>query len=476
MAGTRIPFGGHRWIEVDTELASRFHRGDRLIVIQDDGTLVHVPASVSISVDEAVSRAERAFRELGRISQDAVTEFFETFARMLEDESSFEPIARANDVDVTRAKEAGKAVGRLTLGPRMRQDMISSLRIWRDMQGSHDVVVERVEHDEWTVESVVAPLGIVGFVFEGRPNVFADATGVLRGGNVAVMRIGSDALGTARAIMEHALQPALRAAGLPAGCIELVAEQDRSAGHALFSDRRLALAVARGSGPAVAQLGAVARQSGVAVSLHGTGGAWMLIDGGVPPERVRGCVEASLDRKVCNTLNVVVLIGKVDEIDHAVLQGASDASRRTSSVARVHVVDRAITTTVDDRVRLFDEKDVEILAREWEWDSDPEFSVVRVEHLEEAIELFNRHSPHFIVSALLGDASDRERAYAECDAPFYGDGFTRWVDGQYALRRPELGLSNWEFGRLFARGSILSGDGVNTIRFRAHTPNSGQRR
>ena len=48
-----------------------------------------------------------------------------------------------------------------------------------------------------------------------------------------------------------------------------------------------------------------------------------------------------------------------------------------------------------------------------------------------------------------------------------GDGFTRWVDGQYALNRPELGLSNWENGRLFARSAVLSGDSVFTIRSRA---------
>ena len=52
---------------------------------------------------------------------------------------------------------------------------------------------------------LTAPLGVVGFVFEGRPNVFADATGVLRGGNTVVFRIGSDALGTARAIVRHAV-------------------------------------------------------------------------------------------------------------------------------------------------------------------------------------------------------------------------------------------------------------------------------
>ncbi len=59
-------------------------------------------------------------------------------------------------------------------------------------------VVDRIDHDSWSVEARRAPLGVVGFVFEGRPNVFADACGVVRTGNTVVFRIGSDALGTAR--------------------------------------------------------------------------------------------------------------------------------------------------------------------------------------------------------------------------------------------------------------------------------------
>ena len=91
------------------------------------------------------------------------------------------------------------------------------------------------------------------------------------------MRIGSDALGTARAIDSLALRPALRAAGLPEGAVALIDNPQRAAGWALFANPGLALAVARGSGAAVAQLGAVARQAGTPVSLHGTG-AWIVAD------------------------------------------------------------------------------------------------------------------------------------------------------------------------------------------------------
>ena len=96
--------------------------------------------------------------------------------------------------------------------------MIDGLRSWRDAPGGRGSVVETIDHDGWRVDQVRDGLGVVGFVFEGRPNVFADATGVLRSGNTVVFRIGSDALGTARAIVEHALKPALSLSGLPAGC------------------------------------------------------------------------------------------------------------------------------------------------------------------------------------------------------------------------------------------------------------------
>jgi glutamate-5-semialdehyde dehydrogenase len=57
--------------------------------------------------------------------------------------------------------------------------------------------------------------------------------------------------------------------------------------------------------------------------------------------------------------------------------------------------------------------------------------------------------------------------YDTIDSPFVGNGFTRWVDGQFALDRPELGLANWQYGRLFGRGGVLTGDSAFTIRIKA---------
>jgi glutamate-5-semialdehyde dehydrogenase len=91
---------------------------------------------------------------------------------------------------------------------------------------------------------------------------------------------------------------------------------------------------------------------------------------------------------------------------------------------------------------------------------------VVVDNVTAAVELFNANSPSFVLSVISDDEAEVDQAWSKCNAPFFGDGVTRWVDGQYALRKPELGLSNWQNGRTFARGGILSGDSIYTVRYR----------
>ena len=325
--GMPIPFGGDRLARVSPELAAKFVSGDRLIVVQETGDLLHVPAGSQALAEAAVGRAAEAFAALGHASDDEISDFFNAFAERLADDAAWASIAAANAEDVETAKARGRTTTRLVAGARMRADMIAGLRAWQGAGPSRGRLVERIEHDGWSVEQLTAPLGVVGFVFEGRPNVFADAAGVLRGGNTVVFRIGSDALGTARAIVRHALEPALADAGLPSGACVLVESAEHAAGWALFSDRRLALAVARGSGHAVAQLGAVARQAGVPVSLHGTGGAWLIADESADAARFRAAVEHSIDRKVCNTLNVCCIVrSRAAELTPLFLEALTEGS------------------------------------------------------------------------------------------------------------------------------------------------------
>ena len=479
VAGMPIPFGGDRVTHVPEALAAAFQPGDRLIVVQESGELLHVPADVHAAAAAAVGQAAEAFEAMRAVSQDQISAFFEAFAATLESDAGWAAITAANDTDVARARALGRSTTRLAATPRMRTEMIEGLRRWRDAPPTSERLVERVDHEGWRVEQVTAPLGVVAFVFEGRPNVFADAAGVIRGGNTVAFRIGSDALGTARAIAEHALRPALSAAGLPPGAAVLLGSPQRAAGWAMFSDRRVALAVARGSGPATAQLGAVARQSGVPISLHGTGGAWMIAAPDADAARFAAAVTASLDRKVCNTLNVCVLVGG-PRLLPAFLDALKAAGQRGGHGCKLHVVTgydwlpetwTSARTSVrradgDHDEPLVERLDEAALGTEWEWEATPEVSLVVVPTLEEAVALFNRYSPQFIVSVIAGDQQTCDYVWANANAGFVGDGMTRWVDGQYALGRPELGLSNWEHGRLLARGGVLSGDSVFTIRTR----------
>lgn len=479
--GQAIPFAGDRVAFVTPELAAAFRPGDRLVVVQDTGDLLHIPEVEARAAGGAVGRAAGAFARMGDVSDAAITAFFEAFARRLEDDAVWAMIAAANVADVEAARARRRSTTRLEASADMRNDMISGLRVWRDAAPSRGRLLEQVTHPGWTVDQLMAPLGVVGFVFEGRPNVFADATGVIRAGNTVAFRIGSDALGTARAIVSEALDPALSEAGLPPGAAVLVDSAAHAAGWAMFADSTLALAVARGSGAAVAQLGAIARQAGTPVSLHGTGGAWMVADDAADADRFHAAVFHSLDRKVCNTLNVCCIVAsRADDLVPVFLEALAQAGDRRQGF-KLHVtqvdlarlparwrtgratVSRAEGPVEEALVGIITDAD---LGHEWEWEDTPEVSLRIVESVEVAVALFNAHSPRFAATLISQDAAAQTRFYETVDAPFVGDGFTRWVDGQYALDRPELGLSNWQNGRLFARGGVLAGDGVFTVRTR----------
>jgi len=427
MPGQPIVFAGNRVANVPVELAEAFVAGDRLVVDPVEGDLLHIRAVEHGLAAAAVEQARDAFAGLASCSDEQITAFFEMFADRLAADETFAPIAAANDADVARASAQHRSTTRLVLSPSMRSDMIDGLRGWATTSVRRDAVEREIRHDGWTVEARRAPLGVVGFVFEGRPNVFADAAGVVRSGNSVVFRIGSDALGTAQAIVEHALDPALAGAGLPPGTVGLVASAAHAAGWALFSDSRLSLAVARGSGPAVAQLGAVARQAGVPVSLHGTGGAWVVADGRADADRFASAVEHSLDRKVCNTLNVCCIVrDRAAQLVPVMIDAVRRAGERRGSDGRVHVTEAAapyVPAAVWDRrsvvVRADGEHDepfvspigLDRLGHEWEWEGSPEATVHVVETTDEAVGLCNVHSPRFVASLVSESADAQDRFF-----------------------------------------------------------------
>jgi glutamate-5-semialdehyde dehydrogenase len=465
--GDRIIING-KPIVVDDAIVNKFVDGDALFGLSG-GQILHVGRGEISLVDASVSAAKSAFFELGSCSAEQISMFYSQFAEKLLDPIIRESLLTANKVDVQSAIERGRQTTRLLLDNSILDGMADALKVWQKTSQTTGQVLERIEHAGWAVQSEVAPLGVVAFVFEGRPNVFADATGVLRSGNTCVFRIGSDALNTARSMMDLAVRPALKESGLPVNAVVLLDAASHSSAWALFANKNIGLAVARGSGHAVAQLGEIAQLSGTAVSLHGTGGAWMLVGVKADEVRLAQVVERSLDRKVCNTLNVIgVPLGKADELISIIAQSVALAGRKRNCVSVVHACSVSLPILKRCGVELVIKplQDGE-LSTEWEWDAVPECSIFVFDDLEHGVETFNEHAPNFIVSLISEDKDELEFVWSNADAPFVGNGFTRWVDGQFALNKPELGLSNWQNGRVLGRGSILSGDSVFSVRYRS---------
>jgi glutamate-5-semialdehyde dehydrogenase len=460
--GTPVVVGGH--VVPMPEVGAT----DRVVPVARTGQILVIPADAYAAAADAVGEAQRALSELATIRPERVSDFFRAFATRLADASVWGAVVEANRADVEDAEGRGRGTSRLRVSDAMRAAMVDGLAGWASTPTRVGRVVERREGEGYTIERRLFPLGVVAFVFEGRPNVFADGVGVLRNGNTAVMRIGGDALRTAIAIESHALSPALREAGLPEGAVRLVKSRAQAAGQALFTLPAVRLAVARGSGATVALLGSIAEQHGIPASLHGTGGAWLYVEPSAPAEAVESAVVNSLDRKVCNTLNVLLL-------DRAAAASLGPACARALARvgARVHVV-AGSEGVVEGQPGFAREK----LGTEWEWDATPELSFAVVDGFAEAVDLVNRYSPRFVASILSQRDGAFEAFYAAVEAPYVGNGFTRWVDGQWAWHRPELGLTNWERGRLLGRSGFLSGDDMLTVRdvFLDRTGRAPQRR
>jgi len=165
-------------------------------------------------------------------------------------------------------------------------------------------------------------------------------------------------------------------------------------------------------------------------------------------------VRFSLDRKVCNTLNVLLL-------ERAALQTLGPVVERALREVSARVAVVPGSEGVVSAERAIEES---ALGQEWEWDRVPELSFQVVDDFAHAVSLINQYSPKFVASILSERPGAFESFYAAVEAPYVSNGFTRWVDGQWAWHRPELGLTNWETGRLLGRSGFLSGDDLTSVR------------
>lgn len=481
-AGMQLIYDGNKVFTVDEALASEFKPGDKLLFTHGANRPIIIPKTSIDLVETELTLAKQGFQELAAATDDQINTFYTQFSKNLADDVIWGKIKEVNEFDVETARKNNKSTTRLIANDKCRHNMISGLADFNAQEVSRKENITHVDHNGWSVDLLKSPLGVVGFVFEGRPNVIADATGVLKTGNVGVMRVGRDALKTAMAIVKFALYPALDVANISRNVIRVIDSPERSSAWALFSNSKVSLAVARGSGQAVFMLGSIAQYHGIATSLHGTGGAWMITDESTDTQRLQSAIKGSLDRKVCNTLNTLCILDtQVDDFLPIIQDALKQAGEKLKQSYKVHIDSKSKSyfpehlfskqTLVTRPTGLVEESQFEIIQRdqlgtEWEWEQTPEITIVVTQSITESIQLCNKYSPQFVASLLTTNMQSLESFFDQVNAPFVGNGMTRWVDGQYALKSPELGLSNWEGGRFLARSAILSGDGVFTTRIK----------
>src|SRR5579872_2365586 len=270
-------------------------------------------ADLNAAMAEIGRRAREAARELALASAEAKAAALHAAAQAVR--SSADNILAANAEDLAAATRAGISAAlldRLALDPKRLESVAKGLE---DIAALPDPVGRVLA--EWTrpnglaISRISVPLGVIGIIYESRPNVTADAGGLsVKSGNAAILRGGSESFHSSRALVD-ALQQGLRQAGLPPDAIQLVPTRDRAAvGLMLTMSGVIDIIVPRGGKSLIER---VQRESRIPVIAHLEGLCHTYIDGAADPEKARNIVLNAKMRRVsvCGATETLLVDRKV---------------------------------------------------------------------------------------------------------------------------------------------------------------------
>ena len=289
------------------------------------------------------------------------------------------------------------------------------------------------------IARVRVPLGVIGIVYESRPNVTADAGALcLKSGNAAILRGGSESYRSSGAIMD-CLRAGLAEAGLPAAAIQMVPTADRAAvGAMLTLPELIDIIVPRGGKSLIER---VQRESRIPVIAHLDGNCHVYVERSADPETARSVAFNAKMRRpgICGAAETLL----VDrEIAPRVLPPILDDLARAGCELRGCEETRAL----DDRVLPADAAD---------WDTeylDAIIAVKQVGGLEDAIAHVNTHGSHHTDAIVTADEAAAERFLGAVDSAIVlHNASTQFADGGEFGMGAEIGIST---GRLHARGPV----------------------
>jgi glutamate-5-semialdehyde dehydrogenase len=301
-------------------------------------------------------------------------------------------------------------------------------------------------------ERVSVPLGVIGIIYESRPNVTADAGALcLKAGNAAILRGGSESFHSSAAIAAS-LHQGLAAAGLPAAAIQSVPTRDRQAvGLMLGMAEQIDVIVPRGGKSLIAR---VQRESRIPVLAHLEGLCHVYVDAAADPAKARAIVLNAKMRRtgVCGAAETLL----VDRTAAARLLPPILADLRQAGCA----------LRGDEATRALDPEVAPASEADWTTEYLDAILAVRVvDGVDGAIEHINRYGSHHTDAIVSEDAATAERFIAEIDSAIVlVNASTQFADGGEFGMGAEIGIST---GRLHARGPV-GAEQLTTYKYVVH--------
>jgi glutamate-5-semialdehyde dehydrogenase len=353
-------------------------------------------------------------------------------------------ILAANELDMAAAKEkgiSGAFLDRLLLTDARIDGIIDAVKTIAELPDPVGSVISEWDRPNGLhIERVRTPLGVIGVIFESRPNVTADAGALcIKAGNAVILRGGSDSFHSSRAIVECLLD-GLHLAGLPVECVQLVPTTDREAvGEMLRGlDGNIDVIVPRGGKSLVARVQADAR---VPVFAHLEGLVHVYIDR-----------SADLDKAVAVTLNA--------KMRRTGICGAAETLLVHKDVVETHLkpiiaalVAKGCEIRGDAQVMALVPEAIEATEQDWRTEyEDAIISVKVVDTAEEAIAHIEHYSSHHTEAIIAEDAEVVEKFFNGIDsAILIHNASTQFADGGEFGFGGEIGIAT---GKMHARGPV----------------------
>lgn len=387
-------------------------------------------------------RARAAARRLARATTKEKTAALTAMAAEVRAREA--DILEANAIDVATMKENGVAASFLdrgTLDPARVEAIAKALEeiaTLPDPVGR--VLAAWTRPNGLAIERVATPLGVIGIIFESRPNVTADAGALcVMAGNAAILRCGSDSLRSSQAILA-ALAAGLRAAGLPDDAIQLVPIRDRAAVGEMLTGLggSIDVIVPRGGKSLVARVQAEAR---VPVFAHLEGICHIYVDRA-----------ADLDMAIAVTVNAKLRrVGVCGSAETLLVDRAVADTHLLPILKALHERGCEIRATEEIRARF--PSAVPVTDADWSTEYlAPIISVTLVDGVDAAIEHIETYGSHHTDSIITADEATAARFLAGVDSAIVlHNASTQFADGGEFGMGAEIGIAT---GKMHARGPV----------------------